>query len=158
MKKLIVLALVVMLLVSAFPASASPLFACTPGYWKNHTAWTSFIPGPVGAVFSAAPAPFASDSLVVALDYGRGGGVEGATRILLRVAVAAYINEYVGTYPYASLGDLQVAVNAALASGDRGTMLGLATMLDDWNNGMNLPDGWWVAYCGAWFPNDNAPS
>lgn len=110
----------------------------TPGYWKNHPmAWgTQYTPSTgVNTVFGLQSN---SDTLMTALGYKGGSDTEGATRILLRAAVAALLNEDKfgnGYPPYATTGDLIGAVNEALESNDRATMITLANTLDKWNNG-----------------------
>jgi hypothetical protein len=119
---------------------------CTPGYWKNHTdSWEEFTPGtPLNVyasnfTFPEQLAAFRTVTFQEALSFKGGSGVEGATRILMRAAVAAYLNaahEGVG-YPYRRYNDpfnIQAQVNAALASLDRDTMLSLASTLDAANN------------------------
>jgi hypothetical protein len=64
-------------------------------------------------------------------------GVNGAKRILLIQEVAALLDEAergTASGPYASVNALKAAVSSALGSGDRTTMLNLATTLDHWNN------------------------
>jgi len=90
---------------------------------------------------------FDDDTLFDALRYGGGPGEIGAARILLRAAVAAYLNAslhdlwhpfagYEGFAPYPlTAQEVLDAVNAALASGDRQTLLTLAMTLDNYNNG-----------------------
>ena len=75
---------------------------------------------------------------MTALGYKGGTGTEGAAQILLRAAVAAVMNEKMlgdGYPPYATTDELITAVNTALASNDRATMITLANTLDKWNNG-----------------------
>jgi hypothetical protein len=111
---------------------------CTPGYWKNHLdSWgpTGYSPSQtVGSVF-AGTGSLAGDTLLEALSYGGGPGVEGAKMILLRAAVASLLN---AAHPDVSFGPdaatVIAAVNAAIASGDRETMLSLASDLDARNN------------------------
>ena len=130
------------LLVSA-PSSAVNIGdeGCTPGYWKNHTdSWEEASPSKlVGSAFTAASAQYADDTFLQALSYHGGSGADGAERILLRAAVAAWLNaahEGVG-YPYRRFGGdypIVPTVDAALASGDRATMLQVAATLDEVNN------------------------
>jgi hypothetical protein len=128
----------------ASPASATNIGneGCTPGYWKNHTDnWFEDVGVPIpvtktlqGALFAPVSVP-GSDTLLMALGYKGGPGAAGAERILLRAAAAAYLNaahEGLG-YPYRRVNFVP-EVNAAIASGDRATMLALATLLDDANN------------------------
>jgi len=110
---------------------------CTPGYWKqeqHHDSWVTFSPDQtVGSVFTGAGA-YASITLDAALDLGGGAGVEGARRNLLRAAVAALLNS-TGVYYTMTTAEVIAAVNAALATNDRATMLALASELDADNNG-----------------------
>jgi hypothetical protein len=114
---------------------------CTPGYWKNHlSAWsaTGFNPGQtVGSVF-AMPGSLSSLSgktLQEALKFGGGPGVLGGGKILLKASVAGLLNAGQGSLNYPqTVGQMTTAVNAALASNNRGTMLTLAAQLDSDNN------------------------
>jgi len=119
---------------------------CTPGYWKNHTDnWFEDVGKPIpvtktlggaGYVTSSVPG---TDTLLMALRYRGGPGPEGAERILLRAAAAAWLNaahEGLG-YPYRRYkdpGNIVASVNAAIASGNRAQMISLAGLLDDANN------------------------
>jgi hypothetical protein len=111
---------------------------CTPGYWKTHTTldpWY-YLPGQNVGVFDV-PDAFGLDdvTLLEALSLPGGPGELGAARILLRAAVAALLNAASPTVDYPLLEpDVISLVNAALASGDRDTMLDLAGQLDDYNN------------------------
>ena len=114
---------------------------CTPGYWKNHTdSWlsTDYSTGQtVESVFSAAAAfpSLASNSLLTALDGSGGPGALGGATILLRAATAALLNASHPDVAYTqSSASIIADVNVALASGDRDTMLTLATALDNDNN------------------------
>lgn len=131
----------------AVPASATNIGheGCTPGYWKNHTDnWQESRPDSLfGAKFVDARTNVASKTMLQALDGGGGPGADGAALILARAAAAAWLNaahEGLG-YPWrrTSTGldgrpPLVPTVNAAFASGDRATMLGLASTLDSDNN------------------------
>jgi hypothetical protein len=142
----------------ATPAAANvtgPDQGCTPGYWKNHPqSWQEYTTGSLVGnqwTFPAALASFKTETFQEALQGGGGPGLNGATTILLRAAVASYLNaanDNVGYplrrsqpspfQPWASdprfANGIKGAVNAALASLDRPTMLALATTLDDANN------------------------
>jgi hypothetical protein len=132
---------------------------CTPGYWKNHPEdWVGYAPEDlVGDVFEASkdlpteeptngkpkkgkspekPIELAKDSLMTALDYPGGAGVLGAARILLRASIAALLNASHPdlNYEIAKPEDVIKAVDEALASKDRDTMLALAAKLDEFNN------------------------
>jgi len=94
---------------------------CSPGYFKNHTAsWpAAYSPGQsVASVFSAASA---YPSL--------------ASQILLRAGVAALLNAESSGIDYPqTTAQILTAVNNALASGHRATILALASQLDGQNN------------------------
>jgi hypothetical protein len=112
---------------------------CTPGFWKNNLlAWESTAPNVyltttlVGSVFTSAPAPYASMTLLQALQI-EGGPMAGK---LLRQAVAALLNtsHFDVAYPLGSEATLIAMVNAALTSGSSTTMEALKDQLDLWNN------------------------
>lgn len=115
--------------------ACEPECQLTPGYWKNHTeAWVGLSPSDtVSSLFSSAPEPFASMTLLDALQGGGGPGVEGATKILLRAAVASALN--IQNCGCDEIELLQDDVNSAIEGGDRCEMIALAKWLDDWNNG-----------------------
>jgi hypothetical protein len=154
-----------LLATAAGPASAENIGrqGCTPGYWKNHpTAWQEYNPNTTlgtgnTAMFRFAGGPNAMDdspqavkqyagtTAMQALNFGGGSGVDGAARILLRAAVAAYLNaahEGVG-YPLRRRDTSEltgeeamiISINRALDSGNRDQMLALAAKLDRYNNG-----------------------
>jgi hypothetical protein len=111
---------------------------CGTGYWKNHLdVWGGY--SPTQTVESAFDVPdgygLDNDTLLKALGYGGGPGATGAARILLRAAVAALLNaDHPGViYPLTEAAVI-AQVNAALASGNRNTMLALAGTLDRYNN------------------------
>ncbi|MCC6075301.1 hypothetical protein ACFPTX_01620 [Pseudomonas sp. GCM10022188] len=144
----------------AFTATASatcvvpppPTGACTPGFWKNSVgSWVGYSPSQtVDSVFSLPSGSISSelsgDTLLEALDYPGGGDLVGAARILLRAAVASLLN---ASHPDVDFplteSEIVSQVNAALASGDRGTILTLASQLDNANNAGDCP-----------LPNDNS--
>jgi len=113
---------------------------CTPGYWKNHPEdWPAGYNESenVSSVFNVAScaSELGGDTLLEALDYPGGNGKKGAARILLRAAVAAVLNAAHPDVNYPrTVGDVIDAVNQALASCNRDTMLSLATQLDRDNN------------------------
>ena len=76
---------------------------------------------------------FFNDTLLDALDYGGGPGIEGAARTLVRAAVAAGLNWKAFGHSYFG-GPPVGRTNAALASGDRDRMLYGAEWFDYWNN------------------------
>jgi hypothetical protein len=119
---------------------------CTPGYWKNHTDnWEEASPTDLFSdVFSAGTTGVLDGvTLEEALAGGGGPGTAGAELILARAATAAFLNaahEGLG-YPWRRYSTgldgrppLVETVNAALASGDRATILELAARLDADNN------------------------
>src|SRR6266496_2656025 len=104
------------LTVTASPASAH---GCTPGFFKNHTevfAGTPYTTSQsVGSVFTGIDSSAtASASLLDALQFKGGPGIDGAERILLRASVAGLLNAYYGDYGY-SYGEFVGIVNFALA-------------------------------------------
>jgi hypothetical protein len=114
---------------------------CSQGYWKNHPgSWpaTGYSPqDAVGNIFAGTiPWPdVATSSLGEALDFGGGGGVEGAVRNLMRQAVAALLNAAHPNVPYPlTVGEVISMVDSALASADRQTILRLKDVLDEYNN------------------------
>jgi hypothetical protein len=143
---------------SAWATLSGDSQGCTPGFWKNHTDWASYavhyapdetvahmlkVPGVPGDYqFPAALSSFQHETMLQALQGGGGPGVTGATQILLRASVAAYLNADVEIlYPYrrwatgfGGRAPLQTLITSALTSQDRATMLDLAAKLDDANN------------------------
>jgi hypothetical protein len=112
---------------------------CTPGFWKNHpAAWQGFSPDQtVASVFSeaAAYAGIGDATLMGALRFGGGPGATGGAKIMLRAAVAAILNAASDEVMYPrTLDSIFDDVNAALASGHRGQMIGLGSELDIDNN------------------------
>jgi hypothetical protein len=123
---------------------------CTPGFWRNHPEdWQEYNPDTktVGRMFSQVPLPddvqdAYGDTLAIdALEFEGGSGYLGAARILLRHAVAAYLNaasedvaypyrRHFGTGGEDSLDD-QLAEAFA---GGRAAMLALKDKLDAANN------------------------
>jgi len=113
---------------------------CTPGYWKNHlSSWgpTGYSPSQrLDTVFSAGGlGSLGSDTLLEALKYGGGSSLTEAKQILLRAAVASLLNAAHPDVDFgASPATVIAAVNAALSSADRTTILNLASDLDARNN------------------------
>jgi hypothetical protein len=128
------------------PTTAPRGEGCTPGYWKqpqHFDSWTptGFTTGQTLESVFDVPDSLGMDNvtLVAALEGGGGPGLTGAARILFRAAVAALLNSaHPGVdYPLTT-AQVIAAVNAALASGDRDTMLSLAGTLDT-NNNLGCP-------------------
>ena len=138
-------------LAAAVPAEANEIGydGCTPGYWKTHTDnWHEAAPGDLLSGYYAVTSNLSGITLEQALALKGGPGAAGAERILIRAAVASWLNtahEGLG-FPWRRMAGglddrprLVPTVNAAIASGDRGTMLDLAEWLDDDNNGVVCP-------------------
>ena len=115
----------------------NPYTGCTLGYWKvrqHHDSWPAgyFTWSNQRHYFGANAF---NDTLLNALNYKGGPGVDGAKRILLKQAAAALLNAASGNVNYPlGLGDVQQYVAFALDSGDRDVMLALAGTLDAYNN------------------------
>jgi hypothetical protein len=113
---------------------------CTPGFWKqdqHFDSWTGFSPSDTLESVFDVPDSLGLDSttLLQALNFGGGPGVQGGAEILLRAGVAALLNAASPDVDYPlTTAEVITAVNAALASGDRDTMLDLAAELDANNN------------------------
>ena len=121
----------------------------TPGYWKNHPLkWPSlYIPDGPSATKVGDPIAFdgawesisqlsalAGDTLMKALAYPGGKGLVGAAQTLLRAGTAALLNAAHPDINYRYTEDeVRKAVEDALNSGSRNTMLDVATDLDNWN-------------------------
>jgi hypothetical protein len=77
------------------------------------------------------------EDLLTALQGGGGPGLLGAETILVRAAVAALLNASSGVvkYPFTT-AEIISQVNTAVATGDRDTILALATTIDNANNGV----------------------
>ena len=151
-KKTVISVLVVFgLLVIALFAFAQTAFACdygcTPGYWKqpqHFDSWTGYQPNNmIGDYFPEALNYVDNVTLLDALDFGGGPDLEGATKILLRAATATMLNSAYDAanggnwhyWPWEISPDLiQWRVNAAIATGDRGTILHWAEFFDSVNN------------------------
>lgn len=100
---------------------------CTPGFWKNHPEdWEGFSTDQtLASVFSPAGlGGLGSTTLLDALSFQGGPTVTAAKRILLRHAVAALLNSaHSGVDFGMTTAEVIAAVNAALASNDRDTIL-----------------------------------
>lgn len=161
-KRLLLLATVIALLVGVMPAfacgdgeecSPPPPQGCTPGYWKNHD-WDLYCPcnwpaTPDTLVVNIFDFPADSplltngmldlngdgnpDTLQDALNYNGGGGIKGAARIMLRAAVAAFLNgiSFPG-YPYTCHEVRNMVAHEITAT--RASMLVTAEDFDYYNN------------------------
>lgn len=150
---LVLIAVVMTSMVGASLLSPGKALACpaglTPGFWKNHTElWSGFSPDdPLGSLYSNASLyGLENVTLLEALSFPGGKGLDGAARILLRAAVAAALNEVSPivnsddySYPPEDLAHLQAWVNVSLTQ-DREYMINVAAQqLDAWNNN-GVPD------------------
>ena len=110
---------------------------CSHGFFKSHTdAYTApYTPTTtLGSVFTGVDASLASKTFADALSFGGGPGVVGAQQNLLRQAVAALLNAVNPSIKYSlSAATVISQVNSALGSGDRGTILAEATLLETYN-------------------------
>ena len=125
---------------------------CTPGFWKNHPdCWCeSYNPeDPVANIFTALQDPnyidlggqgkkdkwdVDTDTLMDAINYGGGRGLEGAARNLLRHSVAAILNGCNDNVAYPISDALIIdLVNAALATEDVDIIHELHSVLAEWN-------------------------
>jgi hypothetical protein len=120
---------------------APPKAGCTPGFWKNCTIhWqpTGYrLDQSVSSVFTLGSCctSLGNTSLRGALDFGGGSGVCGGAQILLRAAVAALLNASSSEVDYPLTQQEVIGlVSAALQSCDRGTIIALASELDQANN------------------------
>jgi hypothetical protein len=93
----------------------------------------------VGDVFGGALSGLEDATMLDALRFGGGSDVAGATRILLRAAVAALLNSTAGIGFPMSTAEILDAVETALNTEDRGTILDLADRLDELNNAGSCP-------------------
>jgi hypothetical protein len=122
--------------------------ACTPGYWKQSQHFASWTPTTltttqlIGTQFSNAGLyslkgkSMANYTLLEGLSFKGGSTVAGAAEILLRAAIAADLNSRNSNLSYPmTTANILTSVNAALASGNRDTILSLGVRLDNYNNG-----------------------
>lgn len=112
---------------------------CTPGYWKNHlNSWGSVSPtARVNSVFSGTylDSKLGSATLQQALSFKGGSTLSGAQQILLRAAVAAYLNAASAGVDYPlTVQQVVDQVNAALNTTDRDYVINTASQLDSFNN------------------------
>jgi len=120
---------------------------CTPGYWKQTQHFDSWVPTGLkptdlvssvfsqSSLYSLSGKKLSAYTLVDGLGFKGGSDLSGAAQILLRAGIAAELNaRYSGmNYPLTA-GEIVTAVNNALASGNRDTIIALATQLDTNNN------------------------
>jgi hypothetical protein len=118
---------------------------CTPGYWKQEQHFGSWTPpyAPdtnLRSVFVTSPAELVpDDTLLEALNYNGGPGVQGATQILLRAAVAALLNASSPDVSFpVSVGHVVNTTIDRIESQYRPTILTRAAYFDSINN-LNCP-------------------
>lgn len=110
---------------------------CTLGYWKvrqHHDSWP--YPYTTSSSLQTRFGPNAfNDTLLAALNYKGGPGVNGGKRILLKQAVASLLNSASGgvEFPLTTSQVIEL-VTFALNTGDRDVMISLAATLDAYNN------------------------
>jgi hypothetical protein len=114
---------------------------CSQGFWKNHPGdWadTEYSPDDaLGDVFAGADFGGLDEAttLMEALNFRGGSGVDGMRRILLRQAVAAMLNStHPGVRYPLSESEVFLYVIDALGSDDASVMEGLKDELDEMNN------------------------
>lgn len=141
LRKLLGIAIVSALAVTAVAipagANASGTEGCTPGYWKNHTeSWAGYSPTTlVKDVFSAADGYGVGDmTLLEALGGGGGSGIEGASLILVRAAIASLLNASSTIDFPGDVVSITNRTNASLAGAVRNQMISLAGNFDAKNN------------------------
>jgi hypothetical protein len=117
-----------------------PSEGCSPGYWKqrhHQDSWVGYEPGQTLESVFDVPDAYGLDDvrLLDALSFRGGSSDAAAARILLRQAVAALLNASNPDVDYAlTTAEVVADVNAALATGERATILQLAEELDRLNN------------------------
>lgn len=112
---------------------------CTPGYWKNHLdSWGTVSPtAKVSSVFSGTylNSTLGNATLLQALKFRGGSTLAGGQEIMLRAAVAAYLNASHANVDYPlSVQQVVDQVNIALNTSDRSYVIETASQLDSFNN------------------------
>ncbi|KKR10392.1 MAG: hypothetical protein UT37_C0002G0001 [Parcubacteria group bacterium GW2011_GWA2_39_18] len=115
---------------------------CSSGFWKNHPEkWARYSPSAtLEEVFNLPPDlnQLGAISLMEALDFDGGPGIEGSAKLLLKQAVAAILNAShfeINFYPLCR-ADVINSVNAALATLNRDAMISLKNTLDYYNSNL----------------------
>ncbi|HEX2602591.1 MAG TPA: hypothetical protein VHL32_10845, partial [Gemmatimonadaceae bacterium] len=119
---------------------------CTPGYWKQTQHFASWVQTGLkptdlvssvfsqSSLYSLSGKKLSAYSLVDGLGFKGGSDLSGAAQILLRAGIAGELNARYGmNYPMTA-SEIVTAVNNALASGNRDTIIALATQIDSNNN------------------------
>ncbi len=118
------------------------------GFWKTHTtewaatgfAKTDLVKNAFGLTNAelAAVGISSTTTLQQALNFGGGSGVAGGARNLLKQAVASLLNAaHPGVNFYYLVSEVKSLTVAAIQSANRNTMLALAAIFDDLNNGIH---------------------
>jgi len=118
---------------------------CTPGYWKQDQHFDSWPSGVTPSQYlkqyftGTIPLTFGGKSLgniklLDGLKMKGGSGLEGARQILMRAAVAAYLNSLKNFNYQFSTSEVVNMVNTALASSSRDLIILTAAKLDLANN------------------------
>ena len=122
-------------LASVGVASANEGWGCTHGFWKNHPESWPVRTSPEqlfdGMDHDGDGDP---DTYMDVLGYKGGPGVDGAMRILYRAAVAAHLNQRGFGRHFTCSDDWIALFWEANLSGDRGTILANAELIDECNN------------------------
>jgi hypothetical protein len=149
--RLLAVAAAVAAAVIAAQAPAASAWDCTPGYWKNHTSvWPGTVTSKNGVTMNLSPSTRVGDvfpgakvtadwTLLQALQGGGGQGTAGAEIILVRAATARLMNAAID-HEKAALDRIPADTSAAIASGDRPTMIALGGRYDVLNNGVCRSD------------------
>jgi hypothetical protein len=122
---------------------------CTPGYWKNHTdSWVVYSPEDlIGNVFGLWDDWFnlreelsdiADYTLLEALNFKGGPGIEGAAKILLRSAVAALLNASHPDIDYSQTEELVLSIRLLFSADEnplkeREDFIFISGKLEGWN-------------------------
>ena len=141
------------------PPSVDGTEWCSAGFWSNNGLRRGEWPtgyGPddaVGDLFESAEGHLGAATLLDALQGYRNSPVRrntiaGASEILIRQGVAAALNaeSFGDGFPGGTVQDIVDAVNAALDSGNRQTILGLSEYLDALNNNYEVDEYGNVVY------------
>jgi hypothetical protein len=121
------------------PAAAPKSGPCSPGYWKqtqNLDSWYGYSPNQTLESVFDVPDSLGLDNktLLEALSFQGSNTIQGASQTLLRSAVAALLNAaHPGVNYSRTVAQVTADVNAALASGNRNTILALSSSLDSRN-------------------------
>ncbi|MEM1513724.1 MAG: hypothetical protein QXW78_05020 [Candidatus Thermoplasmatota archaeon] len=134
-------ATVAITVLESYGEEPEPYEGLSHGYWKTHTgSWIGYTTNTkIKDVFNrTAYLPYTTIgelTLLQALNYKGGKTIQDAAGILLRQAVAALLNAAHPDINYPLAEDqIIIAVNAALNSEERQTILNLAEELDGYNN------------------------